>query len=249
MAKAMGRVCSTDITDTSIMLTLNMMRQMIMKSGEKVLIMAPKYEGEWALEDAIKEANTLATELDGIFKGKVTRKIGEPIDKTWIYDNFQDPLKIIHFSGHGHFMDKKSCLILSTPEGKEPICFFPDDLTEFVESSGLIKGYPLVFTSACITGQIQEGGSGLEGLAAQFIKSGATCFIGTLWEILDDSAREFATHLYGNLQQLDKDLGDLVLDSRHHVKETTHADYKKDGFYDPTLYAFILFGDPTAKLK
>ncbi|MDD1778245.1 MAG: CHAT domain-containing protein, partial [Candidatus Helarchaeota archaeon] len=249
ISKAMGRVCSTDITDTSIMLTLNIMRQMIMKSGEKVVVIAPKYEGEMALEGAVNEAQLLASELKKNFEGKIIKKIDEIIDKTWIYDIFQESLKIIHFSGHGHFENNKSCLILSCREKQEPEFLFPEDLESFVKKWGVIRGYPLVFTSACITGQIQEAGSGLEGLAAQFIKSGATCFIGTLWEIMDDSAREFATHLYSNLNKYDKNLGDLILDSRRIVKEKCLTTHQKDGIFDPTCYAFILFGDPTIKLR
>ncbi len=249
ISKGIGRVCSTDIIDTSIMLTLNMMRQMIMKSGEKILIMAPKYDGDYALPDAINEANTLSKELEKIFKDKTIKKIDEVIDKEWIFKILKEPLKIIHFSGHGFYTDNKSCLILSASADKAPVFLFSDDLEQFVTNSGPITGYPLVFTSACITGQIQEAGSGLEGLASQFIKSGATCFIGTLWEIMDDSAREFATHLYGSLNELDKNLGDIILESRQLLHEKSLKMLKNGEYFDPTGYAFILFGDPTIKIK
>ena len=157
-------------------------------------------------------------------------------------------MKIIHFSGHGAYIDKKSCLILSTPSDGDPVFLFPDDLETLVETKGAIEGYPLVFTSACITGQIQESGSGLEGLAAQFIKSGATCFIGTLWEIIDESAREFATSLYSSLNQVDMQIGKIMLESRKKLHETL-ASLKEGDFFDPTCFAFIFFGDPTIKIK
>jgi len=247
--KRIGRICSTDIIDTSIMLTFNMLRRMVSKIGEKVLIIAPKYEGIYELKGAITEANNLKNELNEIFKGAIISKIDELIDKNWFFDNFKSPLKIIHFSGHGHFIDDKSCLILSTPKDGDPEFLFPDDLDEYVEKEGLIRGYPLVFTSACITGKVQKSGSGLEGLAAQFIKSGATCFIGTLWEIMDESARILATHIYNNLQQVDKNLGELLLEARIKLNKKSQELLKKENFYDPTCYAFILFGDPTIKLR
>ncbi len=249
VSKAMGRVCSTDITDTSIMLTLNLMRQMILKTGEQILVIAPKYEGDLALPEAINEASTLAVELKRNFEGKVLKMIDEVIDKPLFFKLLQESLRIIHFSGHGHFVENKSCLILSAPLNKDPIFLFPDDLEEFVESKGVIKGYPLVFTSACITGQIQKSGSGLEGLASQFIKSGASCFIGTLWEILDDSAREFATYLYSGVNKLDKTVGTLILESRKLLHKKSIESLNKEDFFDPTCFAFIFFGDPTIKIK
>ncbi|MFX1297795.1 MAG: CHAT domain-containing protein [Promethearchaeota archaeon] len=249
ISKTIGRVCSMDITDTSIMLTLNMMRRMIAKRGENILIIAPKYEGDLALPGAISEASILALELDKIFTGKISSKIDKIVNKEWLLKSFQKPLKIVHFSGHGAFIDNKSCLILSTPPDQDPKFLFPEDLEKMVEQSGIIKGYPLIFTSACITGKIQKASSGLEGLAAEFIKSGATCFIGTLWEIMDDSARELATQLYSSLNQLDKNFGELLLESRKNLHEKSLEALEKGKFFDPTCFAFILFGDPTIKIK
>ncbi|MBD3229963.1 MAG: CHAT domain-containing protein [Candidatus Lokiarchaeota archaeon] len=247
--KAMGRICSTDIIDTSIMVALNMMRRMVTKSGEKALIVAPRYEGEWRLDDAINEAKILLKELNRIFDKNIVNKVDEIINKNWLLPNFKEPLKLFHFSGHGHFTDNKSCLVLSASEEREPEFLFPDDLENYVSKEGLIKGYPIVFTSACVTGKIRKSKSGLEGLASQFIKSGATCFIGTLWEITDKSAREFATHVYANLDQFDKSLGDLILESRKNLYEKCKLILKKEDFYDPTYISFVLFGDTTLKKR
>ncbi|MHA1788633.1 MAG: CHAT domain-containing protein [Candidatus Helarchaeota archaeon] len=247
--KSIGRVCSTDISDTSVMLTFNMLRRMVSKLGEKVVIIAPKYEGEYKLEGAIKEAKILKNQIQRIFGDKIIAKIDEQIDKEWLFNIFKTPLKIIHFSGHGHFIDNKSCLILSTPEEGEPEFLFQEDLEKYVKEKGLIEGYPLVFTSACITGQIQKAGSGIEGLAAQFIKSGANCFIGTLWEIMDESARKFATYIYKNLQQIDKTIGELLLESRLELYNDSLKMLDKSKFFDPTCFSFIFFGDPTIKIR
>ncbi|MHA1650254.1 MAG: CHAT domain-containing protein [Candidatus Helarchaeota archaeon] len=249
ISKAVGRVCSTDIIDTSIMLTLNMMRRMIMKVGEKILIIAPKYEGDLALPEAIREAAELSRKLKKIFKEKVLKKIDEIVEKEWILKMFQEPLKIIHFSGHGDYVDNKSCLILSVSSDGVPIFLYPEDLEKMIKESGLIKGYPLVFTSACITGQIKEASSGLEGLAAEFIKAGATCFIGTLWEIMDESAHEFASYIYNSLNEVDKDIGEILLESRKKLHKKYVLSLKEGEFFDPTCYAFVLFGDPTITIK
>ncbi|MHA1231399.1 MAG: hypothetical protein ACTSPQ_12195 [Candidatus Helarchaeota archaeon] len=61
-------------------------------------------------------------------------------------------------------------------------------------------------------------------------------------------AREFATHIYNNINNFEKNVGSIILEGRQLLYQQSMEIFKKEAFFDPTSHAFILFGDPTIKI-
>ena len=145
---------------------------------------------------------------------------------------------VIHFSGHAYFNEESpelSALILNDH------AFTVNDIKRKVE------GKPLVFLNACVSGVYQRVesdigyiGSFTVGLASAFIIGGALASIGTLMNVTDSYASEFALAFYKNALSGEA-LGDSLKRSRQKLK---------DLYPDNLVWAsYMLFGDPTIRLK
>ena len=98
------------------------------------------------------------------------------------------------------------------------------------------KAQPLVFFNACEAGRIEYKLTGLGGWADKFIRDvRATAFLGTLWQVNDALAAEFAMVFYDELLA-GKTLGVACQRARLHIKELAPA--------NPTWLAYTLYGDP-----
>ena len=97
----------------------------------------------------------------------------------------------------------------------------------------------MVFINACRSlGQVPSYNK-LDGWAEKFMHAGAAAFIGSLWEVSDGMAREFAQELYRHL--LDGDhLGEAVMAARRSVAAEPG---------DPTWLAYAVYGDPQARVN
>lgn len=78
----------------------------------------------------------------------------------------------------------------------------------------------------------------LDGWAEKFLRAGAAAFIGSLWEVSDSMAREFAQELYGCLVA-GEPLGMAVMAARRAVATEPG---------DPTWLAYAVYGDPQARI-
>jgi CHAT domain-containing protein len=97
--------------------------------------------------------------------------------------------------------------------------------------------HPLVFLNAC---QLGAGGKVLSlgsGWPQAFLEVGASAFIGPLWSVQDESARDAATLFYGELSA-GKSLGEAL--------QTMRRKWLDGG--SVTFLAYTLYGDPTAKV-
>jgi hypothetical protein len=97
-------------------------------------------------------------------------------------------------------------------------------------------GTPLVFMNACRTDVKLDTFTGVAGWAETFLNKGAAAFIGSLWEVRDETAKTFATEFYAAINQK-KTLGQAVYTARLAIKDVPH---------DPTWLAYTLYGDPAA---
>ena len=61
---------------------------------------------------------------------------------------------------------------------------------------GIEKGRPLVFLNACTSAGADISLTGIGGWAKRFVDAGVTAFIGSLWEVNDTLAAEFAEAFY-----------------------------------------------------
>jgi CHAT domain-containing protein len=96
-------------------------------------------------------------------------------------------------------------------------------------------GSPLIFMNACRTDGKMATFTGVTSWAEAFLNKGAAAFIGSLWEVRDQTAKTFATEFYTAAKHYP--LGTAV-----HVARLAIKDVKRD----PTWLAYTLYGDPSA---
>lgn len=99
---------------------------------------------------------------------------------------------------------------------------------------------PLVFMNACTTSGTTAMYTELSSWADRFLKCGSGAFIGTLWEVRDESARIFSLAFYEQLMQ-GQTLGKSMQVARAKLRSA------KPG--DPTPFAYTLYGNPLARLE
>jgi hypothetical protein len=96
---------------------------------------------------------------------------------------------------------------------------------------------PFVFMNACRTDGKTQSYTRLGGWADSFLDTGAGAFVGSLWEVRDDGAAQFAESLYTEIKT--KCLGQAVTQAR---KSIDH------GGGDPTWLAYSVYGSSTASI-
>ena len=131
---------------------------------------------------------------------------------------------LLHFACHNHY-DRENDALRMTIEGKP---FVPNHLSTAAITRSLARSAPLVFIN----------GSSSIRWSRPFLKAGAGAFIGSLWDVRSDPAREFATEFYAQFLS-GEPLGTAVLRARQAIS----AD---EG--DPTWLSYAVYGDLNAKL-
>jgi hypothetical protein len=161
-----------------------------------------------------------------------------PLDeRDKVIDSLRDgEFQILHFATHGSFdaanADQSE---LTLADGSlTPADLMGGDLR------GLRMRRPLVFLNACHSGQVALSLTGLGGWADKFFREArASAFVGTLWEVSDELAAEFAGSFYTALAG-GKTLGEALRAARQQIREKEKA--------NPTWLAYSLYGDPNGKV-
>ena len=91
--------------------------------------------------------------------------------------------------------------------------------------------------NACNSGATSPLWVGSTGWAGRFLTAGAGAFIGSLWQVRDGPARDFAASFYGDVKA-GKTIGAAFQEARRYVG--------KNG--DPTRLGYTLFGNTAATL-
>jgi hypothetical protein len=139
---------------------------------------------------------------------------------------------LLHFACHNRFdADDGSSIRLDS-------LFTPTFLTTAASDQTLARTTPVVFINACRSAGQVPSYNKLDGWAEKFLRAGAAAFIGTLWEVSDGMAREFAQELYRRLVGGDQ-LGKAVMAARQAVAGEPG---------DPTWLAYAVYGDPQARV-
>ncbi len=146
-------------------------------------------------------------------------------------------VQLLHFAAHGRFDAENVDLSpLTLEDGK----LTPYDLTG-ERAAGLRRDHPLVFLNACHTARLAFALTGLGGWAERLVNDlGVSAFIGTLWEVNDLLAAEFAIAFYDRLFAGDT-LGQAFYVARLHVRDRQPA--------NPTWLAYVLYGDPNSVVR
>ncbi len=143
-----------------------------------------------------------------------------------------------HFACHGNFnTDDPNESKLKLADG-----FLRPSQIAGPKQAGLRRSRPLVFLNACHSGRIGAGLTQLGGWAQKMVDSGASAFIGSLWEINDRLAARFAQEFYdrffgaGAFQGRPRPLGEAFHQARLAIRDADPA--------NPTWLAYVLYGDP-----
>jgi CHAT domain-containing protein len=100
---------------------------------------------------------------------------------------------------------------------------------------GIRANRPLIFLNACSSAEADFGLSRIGGWAERFVSAGATAFVGSLWEVNDVLAAEFAIAFYRQLLA-GKPLGEAFYLARQVIKQQDAA--------NPTWLAYVLYAHP-----
>jgi molecular chaperone DnaK len=139
---------------------------------------------------------------------------------------------LLHFACHNRFdPDDGSSIRLDSS-------FSPTFLATAVSDQTLARAAPVVFINACRSLGKVPSYNKLDGWAEKFLRAGAAAFIGSLWDVSDGMAREFAQELYRRLAA-GEPLGSAVMAGRRAVAAEPG---------DPTWLAYAVYGDPQAKI-
>jgi len=141
---------------------------------------------------------------------------------------------LLHFACHNAFAiaAPNASRIMIGAQPFEPV-FLEQHEGKFTQSS------PLVFINACRTDGQAPLYTTVEGWASSFLRAGAGVFIGSLWEVVDTSARTYAEVFYKAVLTDKKNLGEAARLARAAIRN-------KPG--DPTWLAYTMYGDPGATL-
>lgn len=165
-------------------------------------------------------------------------QVNEPLrSRDEVLDAARDgSFQVLHLAAHGNFNPDKaeqSPLVLQDQQE-----LWPSDLSGS-QARALRKERPLVFLNACHSGQVEFSLTGLGGWAEQMVNSvGVGAFVGSLWEVNDLLAAEFATYFYDQLIS-GAPLSVAFSAARHHIRQRQPA--------NPTWLAYTLYGDPNAQ--
>jgi hypothetical protein len=96
--------------------------------------------------------------------------------------------------------------------------FQPSDLSLAVGGRTLRASAPLVFLNACTTARQSPRLTTLSNWAAEFLKAGAGAFLGTLWSVPTETARDFADAFYQSFVDGKQPLGEASRTARQAVQ-------------------------------
>ncbi|MGH9342187.1 MAG: CHAT domain-containing protein [Terriglobia bacterium] len=141
---------------------------------------------------------------------------------------------ILHFACHNLFELKQFGSRISMPDGP----FEPSTLINYKNKFHR----PFVFMNACRTDGVAPSYTRLTGWADKFLDTGAGAFVGSLWEVRDKSAAQFAATFYDKL--LNKELVSKTLSEA--MKAARESIGNIGG--DPTWLAYSTYGDAEASI-
>jgi len=190
----------------------------------------------------VPEANLPATEREKNFFTELEKQgvmVGQPLrTRTEVLQTVKlGEIKLLHLAAHGNFIPAnadESPLVLQNGEQLRPA-----DLAG-ARSIGFRRDRPLVFLNACHTGQAEFTLTGLGGWAERMVDDiGVGAFIGSLWEVHDELAADFAIAFYKNLIA-GQTFGEAFHNARLLIRQAQPA--------NPTWLAYTLYADPNGKL-
>ena len=200
-------------------------------------------QGVWvAPADNLQAAQAESNYFDELHRRQWQVSLSGPLTKVAdVQARFQSKdTQLFHFACHGNFDATNPDNSMIKLEGG----FLSPSQIGVQARAGLLATKPVVFLNACYAGQVGFGLTGLGGWAEKFLQSGVSAFIGSLWEINDKLAAQFAQEFYNRLWGLGGKaavpLGQAFHEARMAIKAADEA--------NPTWLAYVLYGDPQGQV-
>jgi hypothetical protein len=181
------------------------------------------------LKEAQQEVDTLTTLLKERCSGLQSDLIADPGKLYGLFSGAT--VNLLHFACHNSANESGARIMINS---------VPVRPVNFKEYKNAIKYNAMVFMSACRSdvGVVQY--TTINGWANCFLSTGVGAFIGTLWEVRDNTARMFAQELYSGLVDQSLPFGEALQEARRKVREALPG--------DPTWLAYSFYGDSNARL-
>jgi hypothetical protein len=177
---------------------------------------------------ALAEQHKLASLLGGVTTIDSIKALSDLMDA--------GDFDLLHFAAHNvHLPDEFAGSYV--PFGKERWTL---PILAAVPRNKFKARAPLVFMNACTSAGSMALYTQLTGWADRFLWCGSGAFVGTLWEVRDSSARQFAEVFYGSLRS-GVTLGEAMQAARKALRDANPG--------DPTALAYTLYGNPLARLE
>jgi hypothetical protein len=149
-----------------------------------------------------------------------------------LYKLFEQAMvSLLHFACHQSFDGKIERITI----GNVPVA--PE---HFINCRLLADAAAFIFMNACRSDRKVPGYTRMGGWANSFLATGAGAFIGTLWEVRDETAALFAEKLYEQLLVAKQPFGVALKEARKCVKAAAPG--------DPTWLAYSFYGDADARV-
>lgn len=153
---------------------------------------------------------------------------------------YQGTYEVLHYCGHAYYdrIDPyKSGWMISV----EPL-----EVIRAYELCNLPQPPAFVFANACESAFMEDGQRLTEqefahSLAGAFIRAGVDLYLGSLVEISDASAREFASYFYDGLFGKGNSIGMALSQARRRL-------IQEHELRDPTWANYVLYGSPASRL-
>lgn len=192
---------------------------------DRLAVVAP---GSSGLDSAAQEVQFLRSLADG---GRRVHPI--PARFFDLHSAFKrGEYDVWHFSGHGKARDADPNRSFIELEDARYTAQYIQG-----EAANLGRLHPLVFLNACEIGRSGQSFAGEGGWARQFLRSGASAFVGALWSVYDVPAFRFAKEFYTQL------LGGVPIG-----KAARQARLAIKSAGDPSWLAYTVFAYPLAKV-
>jgi CHAT domain len=140
---------------------------------------------------------------------------------------------ILHFACHGMFdlISPNNSVIKLSDGDLDPL--------EICRRFEHIR--PIIFINACNSGRINFSITKISGWAAKFIEARVGVFIGTMWEVSDELALEFAKNFYTLLLRDNLPIAEAFQKSREIIRRSLPN--------NSTWLAYVLYAYPYAQTK
>ncbi len=216
---------------------------------QSVSIVAPNYGGDLTLNGSTTEVKAIQA-----YFPQANQVAGDSTSVIALDKNA--PQGIIHFTGHSQRIQQKVAAPAITASASAATSQLAPQVAIELEDESMTPStftairedgkptHPFYFFNACFLGRSDPQLYYVDGWAPALMQSGASGYLGALYEVGDTSAVSFATHFYAGLKSnLTNNRNWTVADLVTSARKATYAESN-----DPSALAYVLYTKPYMKM-